>query len=86
MNGTLAVFGATGFTGRLVSHYLFNSFKHGGGKNYKGLSLMLVGRSKEKLNELLQELDHGGDGSLNVSIRTASTDAPHTIDAVASGV
>ena len=47
---------------------------------------MLVGRSKEKLNELLQELDHGGDGSLNVSIRTASTDAPHTIDAVASGV
>ena len=85
MNGTVAVFGATGFTGRIVSRYLFNRLKNGGGKDCKRLSLMLVGRSETKLNELMQELE-GGDESVDVRIRIASTDAPHTLDAVASGM
>ena len=85
MNGTLAVFGATGFTGRIAAHYLFNTLKHGRGKGY---NLILVGRSETKLNELLQELNRGGDGGRGpkVSVRTASTDAPQTLDAVASGM
>ena len=82
-NATLAVFGATGFTGRIAAHYLFNTLKHGGRKGY---NLMLVGRSETKLNDLLQELNRGdGRRGPEVIVRTASTDAPHTLDAVASG-
>ncbi|MDX1480210.1 MAG: saccharopine dehydrogenase NADP-binding domain-containing protein [Woeseiaceae bacterium] len=51
----VVVFGATGFTGRLVSEYLHA--RYGGGKE---LRWGIAGRSRDKLERLRDELD-GGD-------------------------
>ncbi|MEM8771076.1 MAG: saccharopine dehydrogenase NADP-binding domain-containing protein [Pseudomonadota bacterium] len=52
----IAVFGATGFTGRLVAEYLAKNYPNGG-----DLSWAMVGRSEDKLNAVRDEIGAPAD-------------------------
>ena len=58
-NIDIAIFGATGFTGRLIAEYISQSYAE------SGLRLALAGRSLQKLEELRQTL--GGNPHLFVT-------------------
>ncbi len=58
----IAVFGATGFTGRLVAEYLARQYPAG-----SGLAWAMVGRSKDKLEAVRDEIGAPGDTPLIVA-------------------
>ncbi|HMJ02654.1 MAG TPA: saccharopine dehydrogenase NADP-binding domain-containing protein [Conexibacter sp.] len=64
-SGPIVVYGATGFTGTLVTHEL----------RRRGLSCVLAGRSADKLARLADEVrGAGGDGAAEVATRAVALD------------
>ena len=63
MNKTdIVVYGATGFTGRLVAEYLHKQYGNGG-----EVSWSMAGRSKEKLVKVRDEMNFPQDTPLVVA-------------------
>lgn len=69
MQTRIAVYGATGYTGKQVARELLR----------RGRSVLLAGRNAEKLRALAEEL--GGD----VAVQAAALDDPSAVSAVADG-
>jgi len=70
----LIVYGASGFTGRLVAEYLQNAYAD------TGLKWAMTGRNAEKLQTVAGEMGISGD----VAIVTANSDDPDSLAALAS--
>ncbi|GAA0734113.1 saccharopine dehydrogenase family protein [Sphingomonas japonica] len=70
----IVVYGATGFTGRLVAEYLARS--HGDGS----LSWAMAGRSLSKLEEVRDQIGAPGD----IALLTANADDPASLRAMAA--
>ncbi|MCA9696721.1 MAG: saccharopine dehydrogenase NADP-binding domain-containing protein, partial [Myxococcales bacterium] len=73
----LVLFGATGFTGGLIAHYL--------GKRLAGTSLRwaIAGRSKEKLSKVRRALEREDERLAGVELIEASSDDPESLRAMA---
>ncbi|MDH3727544.1 MAG: saccharopine dehydrogenase NADP-binding domain-containing protein [Myxococcales bacterium] len=74
----VVLFGATGFTGRLVADYLVRNYLHRGG-NQTGLRLALAGRNEEKLEAVAQEI-----GAPELPILIGDSFDGASLDAIAS--
>lgn len=70
----IALYGATGFTGRLIAGLLAKD----------GWSFRLAGRSEERLKELAEELQETWGVSVEVAV--AAVEEEHELDAMLSGV
>lgn len=70
----VAVYGATGFTGRLIAD----------GLAHRGVPFLIGGRNEESLEELAEQLGHTIESRPEIAV--ASVDEPHELDAMLSGV
>lgn len=71
---TIAIYGATGFTGRLITRYLAN----------KGHRLRLGARNSSRLQQLVGELKEDAKGPIEYAV--AATDAPEQLDALLADI
>ncbi len=73
----LVLFGATGFTGGLIAHYLARRLAGG------PLRWALAGRSRDKLGKLRRELEREDPRMAELGLIEASSDAPASLQAMA---
>ncbi len=70
----IVVFGATGFTGRLVCEHLLNHYP-------QGVRWAMAGRSRQKLEAIKQQLsDQGFPGAKDVPVLVADTADQASVD------
>ncbi len=74
----IVLWGATGFTGRLVAEYLVRNYLHKDG-NKTGLRLALAGRNREKVETIAQEI-----GAPELPILIGDSFDAESLDAIAS--
>ncbi len=75
MTGLCAIYGASGFTGEKIARLV----------RRKGVALLLIGRSREKLTRLSKEL-RGLPGHQVLDVRVAALDEPAALDSALAGV
>ena len=75
------VWGATGFTGRLVAEYLLRQYGPPGEGSRSNLRWALAGRSEEKLKALLADL---GPGGAQIPLVLADSDDRALLDVMAA--
>lgn len=76
----LVVYGATGFTGRLIVEYIINEY----GINSKDFSWAIAGRNKSSLSKIRKSYDYLDKKSKNIPIILADCEDPDSLDLMTS--